>query len=80
MKERRQTPIDSVITAAVHRGYLYTAVMALLGIVLLIWPKEAVSFAYFAAAIIIILLGMWRVVRYFREDQDTDNAHGRPLH
>lgn len=71
MKERRQTPIDSAITAAVHRGYLYTAVMALLGIVLLIWPKEAVSFAYFAAAIIIILLGMWRVVRYFREDQDT---------
>ena len=71
MSEKRQPRVDSAIAMAVRRGFLYTLGIAILGAVLLIWPEQAVTIAYFAIAAIVILLGLWRVIRYFHVDQVT---------
>ena len=68
MSERRQPRLESTIALMVRRGFLYTLGIAILAVVLLVWPDQAVTVAYFAAAGIVILIGLWRVIRYFRED------------
>ncbi len=68
MSEKRQPRLESTIALMVRRGFLYTLGIAILAVVLLVWPDQAVTVAYFAAAGIVILIGLWRVIRYFRED------------
>ena len=67
-QQKNARSLDGVVTKIVHRGYLYTLGVAILSAVMLIWPKQAVSIAYFTCAIVLILWGLWRVIRYFRTD------------
>ena len=71
MSRRPEPRVDSAIAMAVRRGYLYTLGVLALGVVLLIWPEQARTVSYYAAAAVVILIGLWRVIRYFREDPVT---------
>ncbi len=58
------------IAELVRRGYLYTLLVLVLGLVLLIWPEDSVWVVYNTATAGLILMGGWRIVRYFRADAD----------
>lgn len=71
MAREREPRLDTAIAGAVRQGYLYTLSVLVLGVVLLVWPGEATMISYYAAAAIMILIGLWRIIRYFREDPVT---------
>ena len=68
---KREARFDSSIAAAVRQGYLYTLGVLALGVLLLVWPRESVEVAIYAAAGLVILMGLVRVIRYFRVDPVT---------
>ena len=59
---------DSLIARAVRGGCLYTLCVLAMGVVLILWPSEALEYGYYIAAGLAILLGLLRVIRYFRAD------------
>ncbi len=73
MANERKERIRNLPREAVQRGYLYTLLALVLGVVLLISPDKSVWFVYGTAAGGLILLGLWRVWKYFRID-DTEEG------
>ncbi len=64
----KKSLIRNLPLEAVERGFLYTLGVFVLGIVLLIWPGKSVWFVYCTAAVAMILLGAWRIRKYFAVD------------
>ena len=51
-----------------EQGYLYTLGVFVFGLILLIWGETSILIAWNIAAVLLLILGVLRVVKYFRED------------
>lgn len=63
----------------VQRGFLYTLACLALGIALAFWPGASVEISYTLAAVGIILLGIWRIWKYFVIDEYDEGREHQEL-
>lgn len=66
-KSRLNLPLELV-----QRGFLYTLAALAMGVALAFWPLESVGVSYTLAAAGIMLLGLWRLWKYFVVDDAAE--------
>ena len=79
MADEKRKELLNLPLELVQRGFLYTLACLALGIALAFWPGASVEISYTLAAVGIIVLGVWRIWKYFVIDEYEEGLEHQEL-